>query len=85
MSKNPGGWEIPDDPVKSMEFKPGDVVCLKSGGHDMTVSEIRDDQVFCVWSDSGRRIKERLFQPQLLQFGDHKGVVHLTIVTDEKL
>jgi uncharacterized protein YodC (DUF2158 family) len=32
-----------------MDLKPGDVVMLKSGGHPMTVAELNDDAVECIW------------------------------------
>ena len=32
-----------------MDLKPGDVVMLKSGGHPMTVAEVHDDAVACLW------------------------------------
>ena len=32
-----------------MDLKPGDVVLLKSGGHPLTVVEVKDDNVACVW------------------------------------
>ena len=32
-----------------MELKPGDVVILKSGGHPVTVSEVNEDTVECLW------------------------------------
>jgi uncharacterized protein YodC (DUF2158 family) len=32
-----------------MELKPGDVVILKSGGHPVTVAEVSDDTVECLW------------------------------------
>lgn len=32
-----------------MEFKPGDVVTLKSGGHPLTVAEVHEDTVACLW------------------------------------
>lgn len=32
-----------------MELKPGDVVMLKSGGHPVTVAEVNDDTVECLW------------------------------------
>ncbi|MCS3446773.1 MULTISPECIES: DUF2158 domain-containing protein [Bradyrhizobium] len=32
-----------------MELKPGDVVMLKSGGHPITVVEIDEDKVACLW------------------------------------
>ena len=32
-----------------MELKPGDVVTLKSGGHPLTVVEVNEDEVSCLW------------------------------------
>jgi uncharacterized protein YodC (DUF2158 family) len=32
-----------------MGLKPGDVVILKSGGHPMTVAEVNDDAIACLW------------------------------------
>jgi len=32
-----------------MELKPGDVVTLKSGGHPLTVVEVKEDEVACLW------------------------------------
>ena len=32
-----------------MDLKPGDVVILKSGGHPMTVAEVNDGAVACLW------------------------------------
>ena len=32
-----------------MELKPGDVVTLKSGGHPLTVLEVKEDAVACLW------------------------------------
>lgn len=32
-----------------MELKPGDVVTLKSGGHPLTVAEVHEDKVACLW------------------------------------
>ena len=32
-----------------MELKPGDVVILKSGGHPVTVAEVNEDTVECMW------------------------------------
>lgn len=32
-----------------MELKPGDVVMLKSGGHPITVVEVEEDKVDCLW------------------------------------
>lgn len=35
-----------------MELKPGDVVLLKSGGHPLSVVEVKDGNVACVWMGS---------------------------------
>ncbi len=32
-----------------MELKPGDVVVLKSGGHPITVVEVNDSAIACLW------------------------------------
>ncbi|HWX63255.1 YodC family protein [Bradyrhizobium sp.] len=32
-----------------MKLKPGDVVILKSGGQPLTVAEVSDDAVECLW------------------------------------
>ena len=32
-----------------MELKAGDVVMLKSGGQPLTVAEIKEEEVLCVW------------------------------------
>jgi uncharacterized protein YodC (DUF2158 family) len=44
-----------------MELKPGDVVILKSGGHPVTVVEVNDDAVECVWmGNDGDLFRETL-------------------------
>ena len=44
-----------------MELKPGDVVILKSGGHPVTVAEVNDDTVECLWMGAeGDLFRERL-------------------------
>jgi uncharacterized protein YodC (DUF2158 family) len=47
------------------EFAIGEVVKLKSGGHQMTVREITVDGAKCVWSD-GKRVRSESFPPTLL-------------------
>jgi uncharacterized protein YodC (DUF2158 family) len=32
-----------------MGLKPGDVVILKSGGHPLTVAEVNEDAIVCLW------------------------------------
>jgi uncharacterized protein YodC (DUF2158 family) len=44
-----------------MELKPGDVVILKSGGHPLTVAEVNDGKVVCVWmGNEGDLFRETL-------------------------
>jgi uncharacterized protein YodC (DUF2158 family) len=44
-----------------MDLKPGDVVILKSGGHPLTVAEINEDTVACLWmGDEGDLFRETL-------------------------
>jgi uncharacterized protein YodC (DUF2158 family) len=46
-------------------FAIGEVVKLKSGGHEMTVQEITEDSAKCIWSD-GKRVRSESFHPSLL-------------------
>ena len=44
-----------------MELKPGDVVILKSGGHPVTVAEVDDQAVVCMWmGEEGDLFRETL-------------------------
>ena len=44
-----------------MELKPGDVVTLKSGGHSLTVVEVNEDAVSCLWmGNEGELFRETL-------------------------
>lgn len=44
-----------------MDLKPGDVVTLKSGGHPLTVVEVNDDDVACLWmGGEGELFRETL-------------------------
>ena len=44
-----------------MDLKPGDVVMLKSGGHPLTVAEVNDGKVVCVWmGNEGDLFRETL-------------------------
>ncbi|NVN85100.1 MAG: DUF2158 domain-containing protein [Rhodopseudomonas sp.] len=44
-----------------MDLRPGDVVILKSGGQAMTVAEVHEDAIACVWmGDEGDLFRETL-------------------------
>jgi uncharacterized protein YodC (DUF2158 family) len=44
-----------------MDLRPGDVVMLKSGGHPMTVEEVKKETASCVWmGDQGALFRETL-------------------------
>ena len=44
-----------------MDLKPGDVVTLKSGGHLLTVVEVNEDAVACLWmGGEGELFRETL-------------------------
>lgn len=44
-----------------MELKPGDVVILKSGGQSLTVAEVHEDDVACIWiGEEGELFRETL-------------------------
>ena len=44
-----------------MDLKPGDVVILKSGGHALSVVEVKDGNAVCVWmGEEGDLFRETL-------------------------
>jgi uncharacterized protein YodC (DUF2158 family) len=44
-----------------MDLKPGDVVILKSGGHPLSVVEVKEGNVACVWmGNEGDLFRETL-------------------------
>src|SRR6476646_11949461 len=50
---------VPKEPI--MDLKPGDVVILKSGGHPLSVVEVNEDKVVCVWmGNEGDLFRETL-------------------------
>src|SRR5580700_5555729 len=51
------------------DFAIGEVVKLKSGGHEMTVQEITEDGAKCIWSE-GKRVRSESFHPTLLILRD---------------
>jgi uncharacterized protein YodC (DUF2158 family) len=53
-----------------MNLRPGDVVMLKSGGHPLTVAEVKEDAVVCVWmGDQGDLFRETL-PPAVLELAE---------------
>lgn len=53
------------------EFKPGDVVHLKSGGPTMTVTRMEDEygtmKVSCTWFDDKGEQKFSSFEPEIIE------------------
>jgi uncharacterized protein YodC (DUF2158 family) len=49
-----------------MEFQPGDVVKLKSGGEKMTIETISDGLVDCVWFED-KKVVRNSFEPVTLK------------------
>jgi uncharacterized protein YodC (DUF2158 family) len=49
-----------------MEFNVGDTVMLKSGGEVMTVEEVSEDGIACVWFN-GKKIERSSFYPATLK------------------
>jgi uncharacterized protein YodC (DUF2158 family) len=60
-----------------MGFNIGDVVCLNSGGPEMTVKTIEGDTVFCVWFDEDRKMQGSNFKAQTLTKSDIDPVAFL--------
>ncbi|GGI26395.1 YodC family protein [Bradyrhizobium guangdongense] len=51
-----------------MELKAGDIVMLKSGGQPLTVAEVKDDDVLCIWMGmEGDLFRETLPLATLIQ------------------
>ena len=48
-------------------FEKGDVVRLKSGGPKMTVDEVEESQVYCVWFDDKNTRKQDRFEAATLE------------------
>ena len=49
-----------------MDFKPGDVVKLKSGGEKMTVETISEGMADCVWMVD-KKLERGSFEPVVLK------------------
>lgn len=61
------------------EFKPGDVVQLKSGGPRMTVKAVREpDEVICVWFEKTKRYED-VFDAPLIALHKPSGPMIFTV------
>jgi uncharacterized protein YodC (DUF2158 family) len=54
-----------------MELKPGDVVMLKSGGHPLSVVEVNDDKVACVWMGNEGDLFRETLPLAVLELAEH--------------
>jgi uncharacterized protein YodC (DUF2158 family) len=50
-----------------VDFKPGDVVIVRSGGVPMTVSKIEGDEVHCQWLDAKQKAQKGSFDSAVLK------------------
>ena len=53
-----------------MELKPGDVVTLKSGGHPLTVAEVNEDMVACLWMGADGELFRETLPLAVLELAD---------------
>ena len=53
-----------------MDLKPGDVVVLKSGGHPLTVVEVKDGNVACVWMGVEGDLFRETLPPAVLELAE---------------
>jgi uncharacterized protein YodC (DUF2158 family) len=49
------------------QFRPGDLVRLRSGGSLMTVDTVKDDEVDCFWTDGTGQTNNATFPVQVLR------------------
>jgi uncharacterized protein YodC (DUF2158 family) len=63
-------------------LKIGEVVRLKSGGHQMTVNEVDNVGVNCLWSD-GKKTLQKVFAPAVLQRSNAISGISIQIVYGE--
>ena len=61
----------------------GDVVKLKSGGHDMTVQEANDPEIACIWSD-GKQVRSKTFNRSLLSKSGAITEINIKLVYPDK-
>ena len=53
------------------ELKIGNVVILKSGGSQMTVSQILDnDKIECDWFDKEGKVQKHIFHKEMLEIDE---------------
>ena len=55
-----------------MDLKPGDVVILKSGGHPLSVVEVNDDKVVCVWMGNEGDLFRETLPLAVLELAEHE-------------
>jgi uncharacterized protein YodC (DUF2158 family) len=53
-----------------MDLKPGDVVILKSGGHAITVAEVNDDAIVCLWMGGEGDLYRETLPLAVLEFAE---------------
>lgn len=56
--------------VADEQFKPGDVVCLKSGGPLMTIATVEGQGAFCEWFTDDQQLQSRTFALTSLKYGE---------------
>ena len=54
-----------------MDLKPGDVVILKSGGHPLSVVEVKDGNVLCVWMGNEGDLFRETLPLAVLELAEH--------------
>ena len=54
-----------------MDLKPGDVVILKSGGHPLSVVEVNDGTVTCVWMGNEGDLFRETLPLAVLELAEH--------------
>jgi len=54
-----------------MDLKPGDVVILKSGGHPLSVVEVNDGKVVCVWMGTEGDLFRETLPLAVLELAEH--------------
>jgi uncharacterized protein YodC (DUF2158 family) len=54
-----------------MDLKPGDVVILKSGGHPLSVVEVNEGNVSCVWMGNEGDLFRETLPLAVLELAEH--------------